>query len=221
MARVDVRERLRSRLATTARLFRWPRRVLAVGLLGAAAFLAGRPAEPGAMTAAVPGVKVLVAAHDLAPGRVLSAAAVRTVALPDTVVPQGALHPGDPVVGRRLAAPVRRGEPLTDVRFATTAPGPSVGVRGAVSVPVRLADADAAGLVRPGDRVDVLVTPAAAAPEAAAVLARDLTVLAVPHPSAASPTDGALVVLSAPEELAGRLAGVAAGSRVTLVGHPP
>ncbi len=221
MARVDLRERFRSRLATVSRLSRWPRRLLAVGLLGAAALLATRPDRPAANPPVVPGVRVLVAARDLDPGRALSAAAVRVVALPESAVPRGALRPGDPVAGRRLAAPVRRGEPLTDVRFAATPVDPVVRGRGAVSVPVRLADADAAGLVHPGDRVDVLVAPDNAASGPAAVLARDLTVLAVPHPSAGSATDGALVVLSAPEDIAGRLAGAAAGSRVTLVGRPP
>ena len=77
MAGVDIRERLRSRLVTISRLARWPRRLLALGLLGGAALLAARPHAPDPPARPVPTLTVLVATRDLAAGRLLSAAAVR------------------------------------------------------------------------------------------------------------------------------------------------
>ncbi|HEY2173538.1 MAG TPA: SAF domain-containing protein [Mycobacteriales bacterium] len=220
MAGVDIRERLRSRLATVSRLARWPRRLLALGLLGGAALLAARAHAPDPPTRPVPTLTVLVAARDLAAGRLLSAAAVRPETLPRAAAPHGVLRPGDRISGRRLAAPVRQGEPLTDVRFADAAPATAAHGPGTVSVPVRLADADTAALLHPGDRVDVLAVPAGAESGPATVIARDLPVVTVPRPRAASATDGALVVLAAPEPVAGLLAGAAA-DRVTVALHPP
>ena len=55
---------------------------------------------------------VLVAARDLSPG-VLRPGDLRTVPMPDP--PDGALRTG--ATGRVLAAPMRRGEPLTDARL--------------------------------------------------------------------------------------------------------
>jgi Flp pilus assembly protein CpaB len=220
MAGVDVRERLRSRLATLSRLARWPRRLLALGLLGVAALLATRPHAPELPTRPVPTFTVLVASRDLAAGRILTATAVRPETLPRAAAPHGVLRPGDQIAGRRLAAPVRQGEPLTDVRFADAAPAPAARGPGTMSVPVRLADADTAALLRPGDHVDVLAIPAGAESGPATVVAHDLPVVAVPRPRAASATDGALVVLAASEQVAGVLAGTAA-ARVTVALHPP
>src|SRR5205814_10174501 len=62
-------------------------------------------------------VAVWAAARDLTGGAPLATGDVRLVALTGSVVPAGALRAGVQVVGRFLAAPVRRGEPLTDVRL--------------------------------------------------------------------------------------------------------
>jgi Flp pilus assembly protein CpaB len=132
------------------------RRLLAA-LLAGLAMLAGiaavRPAAP-------PTVTVLVAARDLAAGAALRLADLRSAALPSAAVPAGALRPGAAVLGRLVAGPVRRGEPLTDVRvlgpalLTAVSGGPDV-----VAVPVRFADAGAVSLLRPGDRIDVLGSP--------------------------------------------------------------
>ena len=55
-------------------------------------------------------------------------------------MPAGALRDVTALLGRVLAAPVRRGEPITDVRLV----GPSLlgaTTAGLVAVPVRIADA--------------------------------------------------------------------------------
>jgi hypothetical protein len=75
-----------------------------------------------------------------------------------------------------LAAPVRRGEPVTDVRLV--APGLLDGYPGLVAAPVRVADAGAVGLLRVGDHVDLL----AAGPEGgdADLLVSHAPVIALP-----------------------------------------
>ncbi|GAA0385506.1 hypothetical protein Acor_80740 [Acrocarpospora corrugata] len=100
------------------------------------------------------GVDVLAAARDLPGGR-LSAGDVVVLRLPSTALPDGVLRPGVSVAGRVLTGPIRRGEPMTDVRLLGRGllAGQSPGV---VATPVRIADADAAQLVSPGDVIDVL-----------------------------------------------------------------
>ena len=135
------------------------RRLVAAILVGLAVLFglsALRPPLP-------PTVAVLSAARDLAAGSALALTDLRTVALPAGAVPAGTLRPGADVLGRVVAGPVRRGEPLTDVRLvgpsllAAVAPGPDV-----VAVPVRFADEGAAAVLRPGDRIDVLAARAGA-----------------------------------------------------------
>ncbi|MGH3814383.1 MAG: SAF domain-containing protein, partial [Pseudonocardiaceae bacterium] len=82
------------------------RRAAAAVLVGVAAVLALAPGRGSA-------VAVVVAARDLAPGTVLEAAEVTLRGLPAPVVPDGAARTPATVLGRTLAAPVRRGEPLT------------------------------------------------------------------------------------------------------------
>lgn len=128
------------------------RRIVAAAFAGLAVLFGLSALHP----AAPRHVLVLAAAHDLVAGSALAAADVRTVALPPAAVPFGALRPGAAVAGRVVAGPVRRGEPLTDVRLAGPALLAAVGPPGAVAVPVRFADPGAAALLRPGDHVDVL-----------------------------------------------------------------
>ena len=87
---------------------------------------------------------------------------------------------------------------------------------GLVAAPVRLADPAVAGLLRPGDRVDVLAAPAdPALGTRTTVAAADVPVLAVP---AADPTvdQGALVVLATSPRVAMVLAAAATGQRLSV-----
>ncbi|HEY9474842.1 MAG TPA: RcpC/CpaB family pilus assembly protein, partial [Mycobacteriales bacterium] len=79
--------------------------------------------------------------------------------LPPAAVPAHALTPGTVVAGRRVAGPVRRGEALTDVRLVGAGLAAGLSRSGSVAVSVRLDDPAVAGLLRPGDRVDVLAAP--------------------------------------------------------------
>lgn len=205
------------------------RRLVAAALVGLSVLTglaALRPPAP-------PTVVVLAAARDLVPGAALALDDVASVALPAAAAPSGALRPGAAVLGRVVAGPVRRGEPLTDVRLV----GPSLlsSVPGAVAVPVRLADPGAAALLRPGDRIDVLAAPPPLAPHAAAprapaaagasgpagaagaagvataaarVVAANVLVLAVPG-AAGLGTEGTLVVVACPPDVARVLAATA------------
>jgi pilus assembly protein CpaB len=169
-------------------------------------------------------VAVLVAAHDLSGGDPLGNADLTLARLPPSDVPSGALTRADAALGRTLAAPVRRGEPLTDVALVGPRLVDALGP-GLVAAPVRIADPAVVRLLLPGDRVDVLAAPADPASRATTrVAAADAEVLAVPRPesddSATGSVDGALVVLATTAEVAEVLAAASTEDRlsVTLLG---
>jgi pilus assembly protein CpaB len=197
-----------------ARLLRRARVVLA-GLLLAVAGLTAMPRPPGATGPG--GVEVLVAAHDLA-GGVLTAADLRTVRLPAAAVPAGALPADGSVVGRTLAGAVRRGEPLTDARVVGPELARLAAGSGSVAAPVRLADPAVAGLVRPGDRVDVVAVTGTGG---TSTVASGVEVLAVPATPASNSSDGALVVLAVPEWAAPRVVATALEARLAITLRAP
>jgi hypothetical protein len=107
--------------------------------------------------------------------------------------PEGAISDPRVLVGQTLAAPIARRQVLTSLAVISTKASVA---DGNVLAPLRLADAELAALLHPGDVVDVL----AADPQsrsAATVVQRDVPVLAIPRPddSTPGPTSGALVVL--------------------------
>jgi Flp pilus assembly protein CpaB len=169
------------------------------------------------------GVPVLTVTRDLAAGTALAAADLQRTELPRGLAPAGALVSAAEVVGRVLAAPVRRGEALTDVRLAGADLLTSRGA-GLVAVPVRVADAASATLVTAGDHVDVLAAGSASASASgsasggapsARVVAVDAEVLAVPT-AVQDSGDGALIVVAATPSVAAGLAAAAVSSRLSL-----
>jgi len=175
------------------------RRLFAAALAAVAvmcAFVALRPAA---------GPTVLVAARDLSPG-VLRAGDLRSVPLASP--PDGALRTG--AVGRVLAGPMRRGEPLTDVRLLDSLRLPP----GAVATPVRIADPDAVRLISPGSTISVL---AAREGEPASVVADEVTVLTIPP---TKDDHGALVVLATTPAQAGALASAQTGGHLSITISP-
>lgn len=169
-----------------------------------------------------PRVEVLTAAHDLAAGAALLPEDVVAIAVPTVLLPEGALLDVGEAVGRLVAGPVRRGEPLTDVRLLGAALLPLSGGRtagaGEVAVPVRVAEPVVAALLRPGDRVDLLAAVAEGGP-AATVVATAVQVLSVPA-IRDDPGEGTLVVVAADRATAARLAAAAVTSRLSLVVLP-
>lgn len=126
-----------------------------------------------------------------------------------------------------LAAAVPRTDPQSGRSGREgRAPAAAPAGRDMVRAPVRIADAAAAALVRPGDRVDILA--------AARVVARGAPVVAVPSPAAGAQGlgtagmggsgngigngsgDGALIVLSVPRGTAAALSGAAASSPLAV-----
>ena len=187
--------RLPSTLRRLRRAVLARRRPLAALLaaLATAAALRAYAAPPPPRTA------VLTAAHDLPAGAVVTPADLRRTPSDPGSVPSGVLPDAAAAVGRTTTGPVRAGEPLTDARLLTRSL--LEGYPGRSAVPVRIGDADAVGLLRVGDRVDVF----AADPQGAAravLLGRDVPVLAIPRAdddALPGTTSGALVVLAVPE----------------------
>ncbi|MGD9958129.1 SAF domain-containing protein [Nocardioides sp.] len=181
------------------------RRRLLAAVLVAVAVLCGLRATAAP---APPSDLVLTAAADLEAGTVLRPEDLTTTAFADGTAPDGASDVAA-AVGRTLAAPLRRGEPVTDVRLV----GPGLlatqrGASGLVALPVRIPDADAVALLRVGDRINLLSTdPRGGGTDTVAV---SLTVLALPTAdasgsfgaaSAGGSTGGRLVVVGATPEM--------------------
>ncbi|MFD6169616.1 hypothetical protein ACFWH0_11570 [Streptomyces coeruleorubidus] len=87
---------------------------------------------------------------------------------------------------------------------------------GAVTAPVRIADAATVRLLRPGDRVDVIAAEETVSGGDARVVARGARVTKVPEPLEGAGDGGALVVLSVPRATAVRLAGASATARLAV-----
>ena len=200
-----------TRLTTFARRVRRGvlahRRLLAFLLTAAAVAIglsAARPHPPDTSTMAV-------AARDLPVGTVIGAADLTEIETDPDSIP---LDLAEAPIGERLAAPLRRGEPVTDVRLV----GPELteGHPDLVAVPVRLPDAEMAGLLHVGDTVDLYATDPATAETA--TVTTDTLILSLPHPDGMtdddSYTQGKTEGFGAANASSGRLVivGVAASS---------
>jgi len=189
-----LRDRLTTIRLALRRTLLLRRRLLAALLAGVAVFAGLRAAAP-------PSVWVVTAAHDLDGGAVLVEGDLTRVAYADGTAPDGATTLDD-AVGRTLAAPLRRGEPVTDVRLV--GPGLLTGYdTGAdptgdmVALPVRVPDAGVVALVRVGDLVDLLATDPSGG--GTTTVATDVPVLALPQ------TDPSAQGLGEAGTLSGRL----------------
>lgn len=179
-ARVALRPVARARLRRLALSRLLPRRLVRAALLGlvalavaalatlaAAAWLDARLAAGRATDAAAPAVrKILVATRDLPQGTRLSASLFAPADWPADAVGAGHLVAGDArlarIEGALLLAPIPAGAPLLEghvtgssgegLLSALLAPGMR-----AVAIPVSASGA-VAGLIAPGDRVDLLLT---------------------------------------------------------------
>ncbi|MDX2394361.1 hypothetical protein [Streptomyces sp. NPDC017949] len=105
----------------------------------------------------------------------------------------------------------------TEARAARSSPPPEVkpppAVVRMVSAPVRIADAATVGLLRPGDRVDVVAAERTGPPRVVAAGAR---VAEVPHADREVGEGGALVVLSVPRDTARALVGAGSVARLAV-----
>ena len=141
--------------------------ILALVLGGLAAVLALQVLRPGTATPDVaPGeisaVDVVVASRDLPSGTLVGADDVRTIRWPADAVPAGYSSSVSEVVGRGLLLTVRENEPMLSSKLARPEAGGGMSIsipEGKRALTFRVDDIiGVGGFVRPGHKVDVLVT---------------------------------------------------------------
>lgn len=108
-------------------------------------------------------VKVVVAAHDLMPGAVMSADTVALRAVPRGYIHQEALRPDDfsAVVGLTLAHPVKAGETVLRSHLSSQRGGRFAGlIEGGKRALTLSVDeiSSVSGMLQPNDHVDILMT---------------------------------------------------------------
>lgn len=167
-------------------------------------------------------VAVVVASHDLPPGRLLDPADLRITNRPAETLPAGAVHDPAPLTGAILTAALRAGEIVTDLRVV----GPRLaavasGTENARIVPIRLADDAVTDVLRAGDRVDV-VSVENSETAAATTLATDAAVVLV----SGSPTEPGpgrandrVVLLALDSTRAAAVAAASLNTALTVVFH--
>lgn len=158
-----------------------------------------------------PSARVVVATTDLPPGTHLAASDLRLASWPSALVPPGALTSVEAAAGRTLAAAVGKGEAMTALRLVGPALAATLLTDGRVAAAVRLSDAQAVTLLRPGDRLDLVAASAGGADPIdgtaggsyARVVASGVLVVTVPAAesgssfiSGGSTAGGALVVVA-------------------------
>ncbi|MDX6359530.1 MAG: hypothetical protein QOH37_2584 [Nocardioidaceae bacterium] len=185
-----------------------------------AALLAGLAVLTGLRAVREPppaAVEVWTASRDLAAGIVVAPADLTRVALLPGSVPDGAVTDPRPLIGRTLAAPLRRGTPVTDLSvvgrpLAAAWPG-------RVATPVRLSDPGVVSLLRVGDVVDLVVAdPQGESP--AHVLAAGVAVVAIPRrapPAGDVGLPGRLVLVAVPEGDAAAVSAAGISGYLTVI----
>lgn len=211
--------RLRDRMwAALLRNSRGPRIVWLRKIAAAVLFLlAGALALLPRGAAAGLGPPVLVAAHDLAPGQVITRTDLESKQLPSQLIPSGALRDRAAAEGRVLSGAARGGEPLTDVRLTGDALTRLAAGEQHAAVAIRLADPGVADLLHPGRRVDVVTTSlhSGARPENTVTLAERVPVLAI-RPAEGRREQGRLIVVGIPERNASQVAAASLTDSVTV-----
>ncbi|MDQ0663582.1 pilus assembly protein CpaB [Arthrobacter ulcerisalmonis] len=201
------------------------RRLAAALLLSAAAAITVQQITPAPLST----VTALAAARDLPAGTAVTEADLARVQVPPGMVADGFLREGAAAAGKQLAAPLRKGQLLTDAQLL--GPGLLAGTPpGSAAVPLRMADASSIQLVSPGQLVNVVLTSANGFDQQgpSEVLASAVPVLWTSNKGAQSgqwlgttETDG-LIVVAANAEQSSRLAGASTEGKLffVLVGPP-
>jgi Flp pilus assembly protein CpaB len=213
-----------SRWSAVTTRFALRRRLVAAALAGVAVVSTVSALRPPPAPAAT----VWVAARDLTGGAPVAAADIRAERLPTADVPDGAAQTRAAVVGRLLAAPMRRGEPFTDVRLLSASLLSAATLPGDVAVPVRVTDGPAAlALVRAGDTVDVIAVSDSAdgSPATSTTVVHDVRVLAIPARSTpsgdGSDAAGGLLIVAANSHQAAALARASTTAQLSVAVQPP
>lgn len=188
----------------------WHRRKLAVvAALGAVltGIAAAAPEGP-------PTIEVVQATHELAGGTVLTAQDLTTKRVRTSDAPAAVISDPTELIGMTLAAPVPTRQSFTTLAVVT--PRVVVGP-GRVLAPLRLADNGIAGLLRPGELVDVLA--ADAEQNEAAVIASAARIVAVPRidQDESGVQSGTLVLVDVDRATATNLARASVSSTLTVI----
>lgn len=204
-----VNRRPRRPWSSFRRAVLWHRRKLAVLAVLAAVLTGLAAAAPEGPTT----LSVVRAVTGLPGGVRLGADDLEVADVVAADAPEGAARDPADLVGRTLAAPVARGQVLTELAVVSARASP-----GRVLAPLRLSDAEAAALLRAGDVVDVLAADPQS--EQAFVAGRAVRVVTVPAPadpgSGADPA-GALVLVEVDAETARVLARAAVSATLSVM----
>lgn len=170
----------------------------AIAVLGARSYIGERLAlEKARLQPRHETVDVVVARRELRRGERIGADTMAVRALPRDVAPGGAVTPAtfDAVVGQRLAAPMRAGEPLLASGVSSVDASPiSSRVRpGIRAMTISVDEVNSlSGMLQPGDRIDLMLSvrpPAAQGavqPEVTRTVMQGVTVMATGRQARAS-----------------------------------
>lgn len=187
------------------------RRIIAACLAGLAVLAALSSLKPSS-----PGTPVVVASRDLASGSTLQDADLTTVSLPPGSRPSHGWSAADKLLGRRIAAPIRKGEALTDYRLLE--PSLLEGYDdGFVLAMVPVAEPGQLTALRVGSHVNVIATEPQGEADST-VVARRAEIAALP-----GVTEGegsSTVALIVPESVGLSLATAALRSRLSVLSVP-
>lgn len=169
-------------------------------------------------------VTALAAARDLPAGAAMVVSDLEEVQIPPGMMTSGALQKSGDVTGKQLAAPLRKGQLVTDAQLL--GPGLLAGTPpGSAAVPLRMADPSSIQLVSPGQLVNVVLTRANGYDHQSPseVLASAVPVLWTSGQGGKTgqwlgtgETDGLIVVAADPEQAA-RLAGASTQGKLFFV----
>lgn len=174
-------------------------------------------------------VTAIAAARDLPAGAALGGSDLTAVRIPPSLLAAGSFTETSGLEGKQLAAPLRKGQLLSDAQLV--GPGLLTGAPpGSAAVPLRMADPASIQLVSPGQLVNVVLTNGNGYEQASSskVLASSVPVLWTSGQEGQSgqwlgtgDSDGLIVVAATPSQ-ASALAGASTQGKLffVLVGSP-
>lgn len=165
-----------------------------------------------------PTERVVAPTRHLERGTRVSPGDVEVVEIPAGAAPPGALRRAEMAVGLTLAADVAAGEPLTALRLARAGPVASLVPQGLRAIPV--ATAVPAGMVAPGDLVDVLSVVSGRPFAEVAVAGAEVLVVRDAAPGEGLGDLQTLVLLVSPDGAA-RIAAARASGELAIAVTPP
>lgn len=187
------------------------RRVLAVVFAGLVVLFG-----LGAMKPSTPGSPAVVARHDLVSGAVLTAGDLRTTTMPAGSKATHSWTSAGERLGRRIAAPVRKGEVLTDYRLVE--PGLLDGYdKGRVLATIQIAEPTQLAALRVGDHANVVGSDPEGEAEST-VIARRAVIASLPRLNESD--DSLAVSLVVPEPVGLKLAAASPRARLNVLSVP-